>query len=128
AAPDPAAASRDLSVFDRDSVRVLRAENRPDARLMAQSVPKRRQRTVNGRSTDARRTVGSPTCIQPPTSQRTVSGRSVSRVGAMKTKSSSMTPSASPRALGFPFAAAVLVVTPDDTDRTVERLQRWVTG
>src|SRR5207248_7254126 len=38
------------------------------------------------------------------------------------------TPSASPRALGFPFVSAILVAAPDDTDPTVERLQRWVTG
>src|SRR5438552_3542175 len=46
----------------------------------------------------------------------------------MKTKSSLMTRSASPRLLGFSVASAVLVMTPDDTDPTVERLQRWVTG
>jgi len=84
------------------------------------------QNEANGGSTDGRRTVGFPTCIQPPTSQRTVSGRSVSSVGAMKTKSSSKTPSALPRAPGFPLASAVAMAP--DTDPTVERLQRWVTG
>ena len=79
------------------------------------------QRTVNGRSTDARRTVGSPTCIQPATSQRTVSGRSVSRVGAMKTQSSSVTRSAWPRALGFPLASAFVALAPDS-----HRQNRWL--
>jgi len=45
----------------------------------------------------------------------------------MKTKSSSKTPSASPPALGFPVASAIVAAAPD-TDPTVERLQRWVTG
>src|SRR2546430_13672106 len=45
----------------------------------------------------------------------------------MKTKNSSTTPSASPRALGFPLASAIVAMAPD-TDPTVERLQRWVTG
>jgi len=51
----------------------------------------------------------------------------VSSVGAMKTKSSSKTPSASPHTRGFPLASAILATAPD-TDPTVERLQRWVTG
>src|SRR2546427_3910146 len=45
----------------------------------------------------------------------------------MKTQSSSMKRSASPRALGFPVASAIVAAAPD-TDPTVERLQRWVTG
>ena len=45
----------------------------------------------------------------------------------MKTQSSSMTRSASPRALAFPLASAIVATAPD-TDPTVERLQRWVTG
>ncbi len=39
-----------------------------------------------------------------------------------------MTHSASPHPLGFPAVSAMLVTTPNDTDPTVERLQRWVTG
>jgi hypothetical protein len=35
--------------------------------------------------------------------------------------------SASPPALGFPLTSAI-VAMPPDTDPTVERLQRWVTG
>ncbi len=38
-----------------------------------------------------------------------------------------MTRSASPRALGFPLASTLVALAPD-TDPTVERLQRWVTG
>jgi len=45
----------------------------------------------------------------------------------MKTKSSSKTHSASLPALGFPVASAIVAAAPD-TDPTVERLQRWVTG
>ena len=52
----------------------------------------------------------------------------MSTVGAMKNKSTPKTRSASPRPLGFPAVSAVLVATPNDTDPTVERLQRWVTG
>jgi hypothetical protein len=52
----------------------------------------------------------------------------VSTVGAMKNKCSPKTRSASPRPLGFPAVSAILVATPNDTDPTVERLQRWVTG
>ncbi len=44
----------------------------------------------------------------------------------MKTKSSSKTPSAAMHSLGL--ASAVLATAPDDTDPTVERIQRWVTG